>query len=331
MEPQNQPSPTQPSQPQPYTGPTPIAQPAPSPMPMQQPAQPQPTPQPFPQQTPIGPQPGFNSSPMPSPASPSSKKLPLIIGAVVGVVALVGVVLYLTMFSGPSKQDYQQAKTYMEDIHTKYSKLGSEVSNLMDVSGSSSSTAGPETVQTALMDYQAATMKIKSSKVYRDGDVKKAYDTFMNKNDKFIAFMDQFIDSTDALTTTSNECSRVDTSTLSKSTPDTMLQYYDESVSGCTDSLKTLAKVPNAQMAAFGASMSTHYADLRAVVADMVTAAKAKNATGLSSAQSKFGTVLSDIRTTSQKFQTDLGKAMDEIDVKDAANDLIDVLNKKAA
>lgn len=276
------------------------------------------------------------SVPSTAPVQKKSNKN-LIIGLVVGGVVLLAIivtliVLALTVWSGPSKQDYRDAASAMQKLRTDYTSASSNFSSY-----ASSATYGydsssyKEQFNKSFDSYKADVAGLKDLKALKDKDVKKAYDEFVAQNEKFVSFADSVNSSMDQISGVVKDCGSVDTSSISSvKSVDEIVPRYDEAVAPCLSAVKKLETASNTTISTFAKKIEKAYNDMRSVMVQLVAAAKSKDSTKLSSLESDLYDKVDDIRTASSDFASQFKKEGDQVEVKDQLNALGKLVTDKA-
>lgn len=104
--------------------------------------------------------------------------------------------LYVNVWSAPSKQDYEQAKASIRTLETQYADLGTS----MQLYGSSINIAKPDGGKEAKAGYDkavsavdASMKKLEASPAQRDEEVNKIYDQLVKKHADVKSYADGYI------------------------------------------------------------------------------------------------------------------------------------------
>lgn len=326
MGPQEPQIPQEPEQPVPQ----PPMQPNPQPQPqfIQQPQMQQ-----FPQTQmpqPAGPVIG---APMPSPKKRLSKgALWGIIGGAVGLVlVIVGVVLALTVFNGPTKADYVQANGTVNDAIDAYNDAGDKFATYFTdvMTGSSSTSSSKSSFESAYSAYKDKISTLKDEKALKNSDVKKAYDTFATKNDDFVTFIDGFQSSADTLINMKDSCSYENASAIGDYSSKTLVSAYDAALGQCIEDLETVSKSQNKPLAEYASKLLDLYNKQRELFAELETANKSGDISAQYDARSNIVDQASDF--DSLDSYTSITDKLDTTEPKVELQALGDVINKKAS
>lgn len=309
MDPNNNQTPNEPVVPQPSTEPS------------QQPVAPVVTP-------PVG------ASAVSGGPSKNNLKVPIIVGSVLAVLALIGLAVWLTVFS-VTKDDYKKANTAIEDARTAYNTTGDKVDDYMSELMSSYSTeseidSAKSDFDKAYSDYKTKVAAIKDEKAMRDGDVKKSYEEFESQNKRFTETIDGLMEIAPTLKDAQKECvSSNISSTISSATPDTLLAKFDEAMEGCKEVAVKMSESKLEPIADYGKKAVTGMEKMRTYIEKMQSAAQANDRNAF---QDAYYGMMDDesIKDMSTSGMSDMDKLMDEVEVKDELESLSDLVAEKA-
>lgn len=291
--------------------------------PVQAPQQPMPQPA---QQAPTG---------YPTPPKSSNKGLVIGLGIGGGVLFLILVtllILFLTVWSGPSRADYKKAHDAMQEVSTNYNSARSTIISIS--SGMAYGTVSDSTIDRFndnFTKYKASVAELKDLKALKDEDVKKTYDAYIAQNEKFTSYVDGLIGSVKAMSAAAEECGSL--SSASSALGDdlnTMLSKYDELVKECNASVTKLETSKNTAIVQFAKDYNTSMTEMRTALAGMIDAAKAQDMSKVSAAQSKLTTAAGKLSTIGTDFSSKMSDQGDEAEVKDELNALGELITDKA-
>lgn len=273
-----------------------------------------------------------------APQKPNSKK-GLIIGLSIGggvlfALIITLIVLAATVWSGPSKTDYRAAAQTMRSLAGSYNSantsLKSYASGLMY--GYSSASSKDQFVK-AFDKYKEDAQGLEGMKALGDDEVKKAYDAFKAKNEKFVTYVDTVTGSLDEMGEVVGKCKASNYSSsvyAGVSNPDEVIKRFDKAISPCKTALKNLEGARNQIMKKFASDMSSSIVKMRGVLADMVKAAKARNISKVYSLQSGLLKEANALRSSSANFAQDFRQDTEANEVKDELNALGRLISEKA-
>lgn len=324
MDPNNNQTPNEPatSQPQaePVTGRSFETQPAPADSNFQQPA------------TPVTTQP--TNTPVVGGPNKNNLKLPIILGGALLLLALLGLVIWYSVFN-VTKDDYKKADTAISEMKTVYNTAGDKMDDYMSELMSSYSTESEvkdakDDFDKAYNDYKTKVTAIKDQKALRDGDVKKSYDEFEAQNKKFAEAVDGLIAVAPALKDAQTECgSSGISSTISSATPDTLVDKYDEAVKGCKDAAVKISESKVEPIANYGKKAVAGIEKMRTYMEKMQVAAKNNDRSAF---QNAYYDMMDDeaVKAMSESGMSELNDLKDEVEVKDKLNAFADLVAEKA-
>ena len=260
-------------------------------------------------------------------ATPASKKNLIIAAAIVALVVIAGGI-YLIFGRGVTTKDYETAHESVKEVRDKYSELNRSVT-IASASGGAQQ-IDKSKLSEWLDNYKKSVDELKGLKALRDSEVKEKYDDFIKKNDGFVTYSQNMIDSIENVNAVSKECSSLRSVTSSSFTNvDTIMSEYDERIKPCTDSLKSLegSKVQSfSDMAKeFGKLMD----EMRDILSQGVDAAKAGNRSEFLSQNTLFIQKSSQLRTASLKFMNTVKSEAKDKDVADEINALGKLVTSK--
>lgn len=274
----------------------------------------------------------------PAPQKQGSKK-GLIIGLSVGGAVLLAlivtlIVLAVTVWSGPSKTDYRSATQTMRNLTGSYNSANSSLKLYANgLTYGYATSSSKDRFTEAFEKYKADAQGLEDMKVLKDDEVKKAYDAFKTKNEKFVAYVDDMTSSLDEMGEVANKCksSNYSSSMYSGvSDPDEILKRFDKAIDPCKTALKNLESAKNQVLAKFAKDMSSSIVKMRGILADMVKAAKARNVSKVYSLQSSLIKETTALRTVSTNFSQDFREETEANEVKDELNALSQLISEKA-
>jgi hypothetical protein len=126
-------------------------------------------------------------------------------GALAAVLVMVLIVLWVTLWAPPSKQDFKDARATVKAIDDSYEKIDDAYRKYFQevrfgfAAGKTrevviaESAAEKKTYVDVMNSHQAAITTFEESKVYKDPDVASAYDKFIAKDKLYVANVDGFI------------------------------------------------------------------------------------------------------------------------------------------
>lgn len=150
-----------------------------------------------------------------------SNRKTLIIGSIGGVVAIAAILaaMYLLLWAPPTKEDFSEAKTTADKIATYRGSqlLGTFVTKVNEQSRSGlvqqELAAAANTEKTKVLDAVNARAKLadelSSSRIVRDAEVKKAFDTYAAKEIKYRTYMTGYVEAYPAYRSSFDTCMKV--------------------------------------------------------------------------------------------------------------------------
>lgn len=142
------------------------------------------------------------ASPTPSaPVKPASRNpVPMVIAAV--AVVIIAALLWVFVFAGPSQADFKQAKDTAQEASNLYNDIDNDLKKYVN-----SSTSFDDDVESTLSSYKDSVNELRGMKAFKEEEAKKLYDEFVAKNEKFLAFVDGFVQSKGAFRDATENCS----------------------------------------------------------------------------------------------------------------------------
>lgn len=281
--------------------------------------------------TPTEPQPASVLTPQ-SPMSPKKKKMIVLISSIVGALVVIGLVfliLFLTVWS-VSKKDYQALGEAAQTTRTAYNESSSDFRSFYRAAAAGTASDKAREDLTASFDtYKQEVAKMADMKAMRDKDVKKAYDTFAEKNKKFETTVEAIIADAPAFAAIGDSCAASNVSKISQSSIDSLLANYDEVVGKCMSDLEKLKESKFTTLQDYATKLLGLYREQRNLIASMVDAAKAGDVAALNAAQSKISSQSMEFSSTARDFGTKFQKEVSDIEVTDELNAFLGVVRDK--
>lgn len=281
------------------------------------------------------PQPNVQQPVVNNSGNKTNLKLPMILGGVLLALAVIGLIVWYTMFN-VTKDDYKKADTAVKDMKTVYTDAGDKLNDYMNELGSSYSSdsdinKAKDDFNKLYSEYKTKATALKDQKALRDGDVKKSYDEFEAQNKKFTEAVDGVLAIAPTLRDAKDGCaSRVISSTLSTATPETLVNKYDEAIKDCKTAVVKLSESSVAPISEYGKKAVKGIEKMRTYVEKMQSAAKDGNR---SEFQSAYYDMMDDddVKAMSESGMDEFDKHMKGAEVKDKLNSFADLVGKKAA
>lgn len=269
--------------------------------------------QPTPPNQPTQLAPAQPGQPMQPQAKSSNSKLWIILAAVGGglllLTLLIITILALTVWSGPSKQEYKDAQKAFDSTKASYNSAASRLKLYVASSGSFLSSTTQKNFEQAYGEYKTKADGLKSLKALKDKDLQKKYDEFTAKDAKLRAYVASFTDSMDDFSTASTACDASKASGLESASPETFVSAYDSAVADCKAVLVKLKQAKNKSVAEYATKVDKLYGDLRAVLVETVDAYNAKDRARYDAARAKLETVSDSFKSVdspSTKIQSEI-------------------------
>ena len=124
------------------------------------------------------------------------KRLMVVGGLVVAAVLLVVATQWLTVWSQPTKKDYQDAKSAVSSLSEKYDdlslKLSAYTSSLTTSLKAKATTKNKAAYEKAVSSLNASFEKIEGMKALQNDDVDAAFDKLVDQKKKTLAYSDGF-------------------------------------------------------------------------------------------------------------------------------------------
>ena len=234
-----------------------------------------------------------------------------IIGGAIGLVLLVvAAILWFTVFSGPSKADYETAHNAMTDVRDSYTKVSGDFSSY--VGGvSSGRVSGLDTLRTSLADYRTKVNGLKDLKAFRDPEVKTKHDEYITQNDKFVTYIENLVDSGDQIETANTKCGA---SAVRNTTPDysSISDSYKAMIRPCMEALDALSQSKNEAISNYAKQLLGVYKEQEGLFAELQTAFNNQDSAAVSNVGSKISLQASKFNSVSlsamRELSTNLNK-----------------------
>lgn len=291
------------------------------------------------EQKPTSATPAASTSPQaPAPApQPESQKKRMLIGIAAAAVLLIAttlIVLFLTVFNGPSKADYTKALSAAKQTRTTYRSLTSSTTAIARMS-SYDTPAGIDTkynrVKQDLDAFKQSQDDLKGQKAYRDKDVNAAYEAYDAQQKKFVVFADDLLESYKPIARLSVTCESAGRNmSVSTSQPEKAVELFDEKTADCRKAVTAAKDVKNETLAKLGSRYGTFITDVRKSVVKAVDAINAKDRTKHSAALREIRLATSSLSTDANKLSREMVESGKDSDVVKELNALGAVLADKA-
>ncbi len=271
------------------------------------------------------------TAPAPAPKKSNTGLIALLIGlGVVGLLAIIGLIIYFTTFY-VSKSDYDHALTQTNTVIDKYNKAStaadSYTSAVTDSLSSEDEVAKKAAdYKTAYNDYKASVKTLESTRAMKNGKVKAAYDQFVSKNNTFTSYEESMTPSMDTLRKITLKCSESSVGDMDTSDLDKLTSSYDAAVTPCIDALKELSGSKNADAAKLAKDDLDYYAKLRVHIVAMQAAHSANDRNKFEDEYNAFMDVANDTSTIDKDI-TSIQKHQDSLSPDKELNNLASVIN----
>lgn len=215
----------------------------------------------------------------------------------------------------------------MSDVNNSYRSLSTEGCNLVRAMNSGNTdSVNIDDMKSSLDSYKTSVDELSGMKALRDEEVKEKYDTFAEQNEKFVGFMDGFVNSGDTVLQVGEECSASKVNGILRAGYDKVGDTYSEEIGPCLTALKTLSESDNESLAALGTEMGKAYEGLKDPMKQLQAAYIARDS-------SKIMSVARDVRDQASEATDSLKKTQDglqDLEVNDQLNDLGRLVTDKA-
>ena len=351
MNQQNNPQPQPPQQPEPFQGqpqppqfqPQPqAAQPPVMQSPMAEPVQPSSQPPNF--QQPAA-QPAFQppqqpftqpfQQPAAAPATKTKSKLPLVVGAVLLLLAAASAAVWFAFFN-VTKDDYKNAETAVNDAKTAYSETSDKMDAYMtELSSTYSLDSEIDTAKSDFdkpyADFKAKLAAMKDQKALRDNEVKKSYDDLEAQGKRYTETVDGLMATAPDLRTVRVDCDKASkaSSSLASVTSDNMLSKYDEIMKPCRDAVAKLRESSVEPISSYGDKGVKGLDTMRGYYEKLQKAYKANNIAALQTIARDMEND-ADIKALADYGDSDLKKLQKEVMVNDKLTAFADLLASKS-
>lgn len=254
-----------------------------------------------------------------------SKKGLIISLIIAGVIVVAGlVVLLVVLLSGPSKEDYKEAKNSAQSVVTRLGVIQNDARRVASGTGQGFVS---NRIDGSLASYKDAVNELEGMKAFNDKEANKHYKDFLKKNDTFVDFIESLIADKDLLNDTSKNCSADATKNMSRD-PAKIKDSYDKAVGPCIESLEKVAQSKNETLAEYGKKVVALYKEQQDLMGQMQDAYNKKD-------QSAYRRAASAVQQQSSKFLSlknddAINDKMKEIDVSADLNTLGEYLTDKA-
>lgn len=184
-------------------------------------------------------------------------------GALVAVLVVGLIILWVTVWSPPSKQDFKDARASVKTIDDSYEKIDDAYRKYYrEVRFGLSSDKARETVLAGSADekkkyvdvmnsHQAALTSFEENKAYKDSEVAAAYDKFVAKDKLYVANSDGFIYPLFTFRSSLNTCDDV-FQVAKAGTPTAIAKLHKEASQDCLADLDEVAKSKPGPVATYG-------------------------------------------------------------------------------
>lgn len=283
-------------------------------------------------QPPVAPQQPPTPQPYQQPASPKKgANKGLIIGLIAGggalLLLIIGIVIALIVFSGPSRADYKKAYDAMSDVRSSYTSASSKFQSYTSgLARGSDVDAGD--VRSALVDYRAKVDAVAELKALKDPEVKEKYNAYTAQNAVFLNYIEDILASGDDIATANDKCSGAGVGSLA-SDYSRIAEAYDKLLGPCIDSLESLSQSKNKVISDYAKELVSAYKEQQGLIEDLQDAYNRQDRAGVVSAANKISSQSSKFTQTS-RLTRELDKASDEAEVKDELNALGELITNKS-
>ena len=252
-------------------------------------------------------------------------------GAIAFILIIVAVVLAVIFLGGPSKADYAEARTQMNEVRSKYNSLSLKSrSSSRQLSYRNSSSTADNDLKDALDEYKKAVADLENLKALKDKEVKEKYDAYIKQNEIFVAWIDGIIGSSDTLKKAGESCSSSAANQVLRSDFSNIGNAYRSAIGPCKDDLKELSKSKNTVLAAYGKKLLSVYEEQQKMIEDLQAAYIAKDQSEFNRISGEIGKQASEFSGISAEFSKSLSDKAEDAEVKDELNDLGKLVTDKA-
>lgn len=259
-------------------------------------------------------------------------KLIAIIGGALLVVGITLLILFLTVFAGPNRADYETALDNAQNVRSTYQSLSTAASATSRITSISSEEEADEKhaeLETKLNEYKEAVASLEGNKAFRDEEAGQAYDAFTAQNEKFVAYAESIIGSFKQVGRVNAICSNLSFSSSTIITQDNAVAKFEEEIKPCIDALNQAENVPHEGLQEFVRSTQAFYEVTRQSVKNMVAAYEARSQSRLMSETNALNQKLREYNNEARELSTKLSNEGREAEVSDELNDLGRLLTDK--
>lgn len=295
----------------------------------------------MPPQNTMGSQPpaAIYSQPPTNSSRPSGKNpLVIILLSILGLAVVAAAVWYFVFYV--SKDDYKTAQSRAEETRSSYDQAKNKMDAYQDALSvaNGKSTSGVEEAKKAFessyADYKSKATSMKDLKAMRDAEVKKSYDSFAERHQKFTKANDDLVPLMQDLAKSRETCaeSRFNES-MSSATASNLVTTFDNSFRGCRELVVKMSNSSITPISNYGKKMVRVIDSLHNYMERIQSALISRDKAQYDKAVSDYSTD-SDIKNMSSygtTLQKEIEEYMPTITVKDQLKDLIDLATKKAS
>ncbi len=216
----------------------------------------------------------------------------LIAVGVIALVAIIGLIVYFSMFY-ISKADYQKSATQTSSVIAAYNKASTAADDYLAVVEDSTATdteitAKKTAYQDAYSTYLSNVKTLANERAMKNTKVKAAYDKFATKNEAFTQNNATMVPTMTTLHKIAVNCSESKIGTMDTNDLSKLVSAYDAAVSPCVDSMKELSGSKNTDAAKVGTKATAYFADMRTHIVNMQAAYSANDRTKFESEYNAF-------------------------------------------
>lgn len=266
---------------------------------------------------------------------PAPVKLIAIIAGAVVAVGVVVLVLFLTVFAGPSKADFKAALDETKEVRNSYQDLSNTVrtaSRVSSIEDEDELNEKYDELRTQFDAYKKAAGELEGEKAFRDSEAGKSYDAFKKQNETFAKYVESLLGSYKEVGLVSIKCKGVQNSVSGSSalSDPNAIAKFDEAMKPCNDALDAAQNVPNAHLKNLAGKTKAFYGEIRASLVTMSEAYQARNSSALLSASRELREKTTEFSSATRDIAKELTDEGEAAEVNEQINDLGEILTKKA-
>jgi hypothetical protein len=213
----------------------------------------------------------------------------------------------------------------MNNVQTKASAAYTDISEISYISSYGTELKATNDISTARNSIKALKTeneKLKDLRALRDKAVKTAYDTYMARFAKFNTYSNGILDSMEKLFPALKKCD--DTNALSTSN----VAGYQAALAACISSLEDAQDLPDADLKTLSAANLTAMKSVKTAIDELATL-PSSNYQRASEIRQNVYTAQDTYRDAITDARSNLEKRAKEAEIKDAYNDLANIVTNK--